>query len=183
MLRLEPSSTAVVLIDVQGKLAATMPAPRMHALQRAAAILGAAAPRLGAALMLTEQYPKGLGKTLEGVDRSFADADRFEKMSFSAWDCSEFQEALKARAPKSVVLLGMETHICVFQTARDLCGAGFEVLVPIDGVCSRQDDHYLAGLAECERAGARRTTSETVLFDWLRDAGTDEFRELSRLVR
>jgi nicotinamidase-related amidase len=77
----------------------------------------------------------------------------------------------------------METHVCVFQTVRDLLSAGFVVHVPIDGVCSRREDHKQAGLELCRSAGAVVTTAETVVFDWLERAGSDDFRELSKLMR
>jgi nicotinamidase-related amidase len=81
------------------------------------------------------------------------------------------------------VLIGMEAHVCVYQTARDLVERGYAVHVPIDGVVSRRDDHRETGIALCERAGAVRTTTETVVFDWLGRAGTDVFRQISKLIR
>ena len=77
----------------------------------------------------------------------------------------------------------MESHVCVYQTVRDLVARGLEVHVPIDGVTSRRDDHRAAGIGLCERAGAVRTTTESVVFDWLGRAGTDAFRELSKRIR
>ncbi|MFO0658988.1 MAG: isochorismatase family protein [Polyangiaceae bacterium] len=106
-----------------------------------------------------------------------------EKTTFSAVDAPAFSKALFALSPKQVIVVGMETHICVFQTARDLAAAGIEVHVPFDGVASRRDDHREVGLRLCERAGALRTTSETVAFDWLVRAGTDPFRAVSKAVR
>jgi len=86
-------------------------------------------------------------------------------------------------APKVVIVVGMETHVCVYQTVRDLIGRGFEVHVPIDAVVSRHDDDRTVGIALCERAGAIPTTTETIVFDWLGRAGTDAFRTISKLVR
>jgi nicotinamidase-related amidase len=90
---------------------------------------------------------------------------------------------LREQAPSAVVVVGMETHVCVFQTVRDLQSAGYVVHVPLDGVCSRREDHHQAGLELCRRAGAVVTTAETIVFDWLERAGTDDFRELSKLIR
>jgi nicotinamidase-related amidase len=77
----------------------------------------------------------------------------------------------------------METHVCVYQTVRDLAALGVEVHLPIDGVSSRRDDHRDAGIDLCVRAGAVRTTTESIAFDWLRVAGTAEFKRLSALIR
>jgi nicotinamidase-related amidase len=77
----------------------------------------------------------------------------------------------------------METHVCVYQTVRDLRERGLEVLVPVDGVASRRDEDRAVGLALCERAGAVPISIETVIFDWLGRAGTDEFRAISKLLR
>ncbi len=110
-------------------------------------------------------------------------APRIEKLSFSACGAPAFLEALEATGRRQVVLVGMETHVCVFQTARDLVARGLEVWVPIDGVASRRADHREAGLAMLELAGARRTTAESVVFDWLGAAGGEDFKALSKLMR
>ena len=78
---------------------------------------------------------------------------------------------------------GMETHVCVYQTVRELCARGVRVHVPIDGVASRREDHRLTGIELCRAAGATITTMETVVFDWLRIAGTEPFKQLSKLIR
>lgn len=185
MQRLVVSSSAVVVVDVQERLAAAMPAAQRAELDRACSILIGAAEELGVRILYTEQYPKGLGPTVpelaERLQRS--SAQRFEKVSFSAADAGGFCAALQGAGTRSVVVVGMEAHVCVFQTARDLVRLGYDVHVPLDGVCSRRDDHRQAGLSLCERAGAVRTTSETVVFDWLERAGSDQFRAISRLVR
>ena len=110
-------------------------------------------------------------------------APRIEKMEFSACGAPEFSALLAKLSPAAVVVVGLEAHVCVFQTVRDLRGRGFEVYVPVDGVASRREDHREAGLSLSERAGAFRTTAETIVFDWLGRAGTDAFRTLSKVVR
>jgi nicotinamidase-related amidase len=77
----------------------------------------------------------------------------------------------------------MESHVCVYQTVRDLVLRGTPTYVPVDGVVSRREDHRETGLALAERAGAIRTTSETVVFDWLANSSRPEFREISQLIR
>jgi nicotinamidase-related amidase len=183
LLKLRPDTTCLVVIDVQERLAQAMPGPALVALERAVTLLGSAARKLGARVLLTEQYPRGLGHTLPQVAAALGDAARFEKACFSAFEADGFAACLREQAPSAVVVVGMETHVCVFQTVRDLQSAGYVVHVPLDGVCSRREDHHQAGLELCRRAGAVVTTAETIVFDWLERAGTDDFRELSKLIR
>lgn len=185
MVRLTPGSTALLVVDVQERLAAAMPSEAMAELKRAAHVLIESAARLGAPVFATEQYPKGLGPTLPEVHQLLerVNARRFEKLCFSAGGVAEFVSELERAAARAVVVIGMEAHVCVFQTVRDLVSRGLEVHVPLDGVVSRREDHRAAGLQLCERAGAFRTTSETVAFDWLERAGTEDFKAISRLVR
>ncbi|WP_437278871.1 isochorismatase family protein [Sorangium sp. So ce375] len=185
MQRIEPADTAVIVVDVQEKLAAAMPAPQMDALIRAATVLIEAARRLGAAVIATEQYPAGLGRTVAPIAERLAQAGApvIPKMEFSACGAPEFERVFASRAPRAAVVVGVEAHVCVFQTVRDLAARGVTVLVPLDGVASRRDDHRLAGLDLCRAAGATITTAETVVFDWLKVAGTDDFKQLSKLIR
>jgi len=185
MQRLNPQTTAVVVVDVQERLAAAMPAAQLQEVVRSASILLEAARLLGAPVFVTEQYPKGLGPTVREVDAllAAAGAQRFEKMTFSAGDVSAFNDALSASGARAAIVIGMESHVCVYQTVRDLVARGIEVHVPIDGVSSRRDDHRETGISLCERAGAVRTTTESVAFDWLGKAGSEEFRQLSKLIR
>jgi nicotinamidase-related amidase len=183
--RTKPNTTLVVIVDVQEKLVPLMPAERMDALNRAARILVGAAIELGAPVIATEQYPSGLGPTV-GPIRELLDqakANLIEKLTFSGCNEPRFVQAIKDSGADAAVVLGMETHICVFQTVRDLAARGLRVDVPIDGVASRFDDHRQVGLDLCSKAGATLTTAETVLFDWMVQSGTDTFRKLSRLVR
>jgi nicotinamidase-related amidase len=186
MRRIEPSESAVVIVDVQEKLSAAMPAPQMEALTRAALVLIEAATLLGAAAVIaTEQYPAGLGRTIAPIAErlALAGAPIISKMEFSACDSIDFERVWAKQSPRAAIVVGMEAHVCVFQTVRELSSRGALVHVPIDGVASRRDDHRLAGLDLCRSAGATITTMETVVFDWLRVAGTEQFKRLSKLIR
>ena len=183
--RLLPSRCAIAVIDVQERLAAAMPAERLAGVTKKIGVLLAAAERLGAVALATEQYAKGLGPTIEplaGQLRALR-APVFEKMTFSAMDAPEFAKRIDEIVPAAVVVVGIETHVCVYQTVRDLAGRGIEVHVPTDAVLSRHDEDRTAGLALCDRAGAVITTTETIVFDWLARAGTDTFRAISPLLR
>ncbi len=183
--RTKPSTTAVVVVDVQDKLVPTMPPAQMDQLVRATRILLGAAAELGAPVICTEQYPKGLGHTIGPLAEELArlGVKPIEKLAFSGCNEPAFVDALKHAKAEAAVVVGMETHICVFQTVRDLVARGLRVDVPIDGVASRRDDHKEVGLELCKRAGAVVTTAETVLFDWMVQSGTDTFKKLSKLVR
>jgi nicotinamidase-related amidase len=185
MERLDPKTSLVLVVDVQERLAQAMPRARLADLERSAKILVEGARELSIPVLATEQYPRGLGPTLPSIAIPLdqVKARRFEKVAFSACEADGVRGALEASGARSVIVIGMETHVCVFQTARDLVAAGYGVQVPVDGVCSRRDDHREIGLELCQRAGAVLTTSETVLFDWLGVAGTEIFKRLSALVR
>jgi nicotinamidase-related amidase len=162
-----------------------MPEAQVAEVTRAATVLVDAAGRLGAHVLATEQYPAGLGPTVTPVAAELARARAvaLAKTSFSACDDPSFERAFARAAPKVAIVVGMEAHVCVFQTVRELCARGVEVHVPVDGVASRRDDHRAAGLDLCRAAGATLTTMETVVFDWLRRAGGDDFKHLSKRIR
>jgi len=185
MRRLNPEECAVLVIDVQERLANAMPAPQLAEVTRATTVLIAAATRLGARVLCTEQYPEGLGPTIAPVAAELARAGvaPIAKVEFSACDNHDFERAFAASGARAAIVVGMEAHVCVFQTARELCARGVEVLVPLDGVASRRDDHRAAGVDLCRTAGATITTMESVVFDWLRRAGTETFKHLSKRIR
>lgn len=167
--------SVLVVIDIQERLAAVMPA--RDGVVRKAGILVEAAARLGVPVVVTEQYPKGLGYTVqELVEKLPANAERVEKTTFSA--CA----ALPLSAAQ-MVIAGMEAHVCVLQTAIELASAGREVFVVGDAVCSRTEENRTNALDRMRAAGVVVTNTESVLFEWLRDAGHEHFRELSKLIR
>lgn len=174
-----------MIIDLQEKLAPAMPRERLADTERAARIMLAAAAELGAPVLVTEQYSKGLGPTIPTIRQALETADitPIEKLTFSGCNEPRFIQAFKDTGADAAIVLGIETHVCVFQTVRDLLSRGVRVDVLLDGVASRRDDHRQVGLDLCAKAGATITTTETVLFDWMVQAGTDTFKKLSKLVR
>lgn len=183
--RLVPAETAIFVIDIQERLSAAMPAEQLECVKRSVRILANASRELGCVSFYSEQYPKGLGPTLSELKHELvaANAGYFEKQCFSAGDVPEVQEALKSASVRDVVVAGMETHVCVVQTVRDFVQMGLSVHVPTDGVCSRREDHRQTGLAQCRDLGASLTTTETIVFDLLRDAKRPEFKALAPLLR
>ena len=185
MNRLDPKTSLLLVVDVQERLTSAMPRADIETLVANAVVLLEAARVLHVAVLASEQYPKGLGPTVEPIfDRLRSlGVEPIDKFSFDACGEPRLAQAMADRAPRSVVLLGVEAHVCVFQTARELVHRGLDVRVVADAVASRRESHRVLGLAMCERAGAIAMPAEAIAFDWLGRAGTDEFRTISRLVR
>lgn len=140
------------------------------------------AKNLGVPIIVTEQYPKGLGTTVSEVSNNLDESLTYEKITFSG--CTrEVNSALKGLGRKKIIITGMETHVCVFQTVRDLLANGYQVFVVGDAVCSRTKENYLNGLSLMSSMGAVVTNTETVFFDLMKEAGTPLFRELSKLIK
>ena len=180
MQRLDPASTVLLVVDVQEKLASAMPEETLALLVKNTNILLEAAKVLGVKTIASEQYPKGLGPTLPAIKLEGAP---FAKMTFDACSDLAISRALSEMAPRAVVVVGMEAHVCVYQTARELVRRGYATHVVADAVSSRKEENRRLGLSLCERAGAIVTPTETVVFDWLGQAGTDAFKQVSKLVR
>lgn len=177
--RLAAGSSVLVVIDVQDKLLAKMPTG--PELVRNVAFLLDAAGLLGVPVSATEQYPKGLGPTTPEIARRLP-PDVPAKTAFSGCGAAGFLAGLKTLGREAVVVVGMEAHVCVSQTAFDLLDAGFRVFVPIDAVASRFAIDHEVAVRRLERAGAIATTAEQVAFEWLRDAAHPQFKAVSKLV-
>ena len=183
--RLDPSTTLILVVDVQEKLAAAMPEDALAALVKNTGILLEAAKALGVKVLASEQYPKGLGPTLPAIAEKLtaAGGSAMAKLTFDACSDLAIARTISDLEPRAVVVVGMETHVCVFQTARELVKRGYMTHVVADAVTSRSDENRRVGLSLCERAGAVITATETVAFDLLGRAGTDAFKAISKLVR
>jgi nicotinamidase-related amidase len=183
-MRLERHSTVLLVIDVQEKL---MPAidgrdeveRNIDRLVRGAAILGIPA-------LLTEQYAKGLGPTVEIVRRAFEETTGYrpiEKMCFSASGCDAFSTQIEALGRKQVLVAGVEAHVCVYQSIKDLIKHGCDVSVMADAVSSRTPRNREIALQRMMTDGVRLSSTEMALFELLAVSGTDEFRAISQLVK
>lgn len=178
---LKPDNTALVLIDVQGKLASLM--HQREQLYRNLEILIKGAQVLELPILWLEQYPQGLGPTIPEVAELLKDQQPLAKVCFSACGLPEFSQALRASGRRRVLLAGIETHICVYQTCRDLLDQGYQVEVAADAVSSRTAENKKTGLDRMVQAGAVLTSVEMALFELLRVAGTPQFKEIARLVK
>ncbi|MGC3997475.1 MAG: hydrolase [Anaeromyxobacter sp.] len=180
--KLDPSRAAILVVDVQERLTPAMPPDALARLVKYTRALVGCARELSLPVLATEQYPKGLGATVPELRELLAGAP-LQKLHFSCGADAGFLAALEATGRRQVILAGMETHVCVFQTARDLAGLGYEVHVCADAVTSRTEEHRRVGLELCREAGAVITTAETAIFDLLHLAGTPAFKKVAPLVR
>lgn len=130
-----------------------------------------------------EQYPKGLGPTISELRDLMPQQKPFEKMCFSSCDQPDFLPKLRETGKNTILIMGVETHVCVYQTVIGLMAHGFEVEVLADAVSSRTERNYELGLRIMENAGAKLTTVEMALFELLQESGTDEFKQISKLVK
>lgn len=139
---------------------------------------------LGIPVLATEQYPKGLGKTVPEIAGALGEEQVYwEKITFSAFRDPAIRQAVRDTGRTQVILAGVETHVCVMQTARDLLEAGLHPVLPADCVSSRRKQDRKMALRRMEREGVLVTTSEALLFELLDVAGTPEFKEISRLLK
>lgn len=177
---LKKDETVLLVIDIQERLVPAMKSGDQ--VINKTNILLQAATNLGIPVLVTEQYPKGLGKTVEEVSKYLNQSKVFEKTSFSAC-IPEVVAELKGLGRKKVIIAGMETHVCVFQTVRDLLAHGYEVFVTEDAISSRTGENKQNGLNLMSHMGAVVTNTETIIFDLLKKAGTPEFKVLSKLIK
>lgn len=177
---LNQDDSALLIIDFQEKLMRVM--PDRERVYKSAKLLLATAKQLNIPVIITEQYPAGLGHTVEDIKGNLCEHCCVEKNSFSACT-AELNEVVQNNNRKNIIVLGSETHICVFQTTRGLIRMGYNVFVVRDGVCSRTQENYENGLDLMNKLGAVITNTETVIFDLLKKSGTPEFKAISPLLK
>lgn len=176
---LDKKDTVLLIIDIQERLAPAM--KYNEEVVKATNILIEAANIMEIPIILTEQYPRGLGKTVEEL-QGLDNAKIFEKTKFTAY-IDEVKEELEKLGRKKIVVVGMETHVCVYQTCRDLVANEYEVFLPIEGVSSRTKMHTKNGISLIENIGGLVTNVETILFDLLKDSKSEGFKEISALIK
>ena len=175
-MRLDPARSLLAVIDIQERLLAVMPdADRVVA---RSARLAEAARLLDVRTVLTEQYPRGLGPTDSRLVPLLPPAET--KLAFSCAACDGVAAA--AASATAVVLCGLETHVCIAQTALDLLARGKTVFVAVDAVASRHAIDHETALRRLELAGAIPTTTEAILFEWCRTAEHPVFKQVRTLV-
>ncbi|MBE0643754.1 MAG: hydrolase [Bacteroidetes bacterium] len=171
----------LLVIDVQGKLADL--AWRSEQLQKNIRILIEGMKVLGVPVVATEQYPKGLGGTVPAIAELLGDTPIIEKNSFSCCGEFEFESKLTEMHKTDIIVCGIETHVCVYQTTRDLLTLGYNVHLVTDAVSSRTEENWMLGIDVSRSLGAKLTGTEMVLFELLKESGTDSFKAISKMVK
>jgi nicotinamidase-related amidase len=179
--RLKKDELQFLIIDVQERLVAAM-AERERVVANVGHLL-ALGKMFAIPAVVTEQYPRGLGPTVPAVGEAIAGTSVIEKLEFSCLEKCEVATRLADPQRRHVVVVGMEAHVCVLQTCLDLLADGYTVHVVRDAVCSRSAEDKENALEMMRDAGAVITTTETVLFQVLQRAGTDEFKAISKRIK
>jgi nicotinamidase-related amidase len=186
VIALSPQRTALLLVDIQDRLASAMPDEVRASVLRNICVLIEAARRFALPIVVSQQYPKGLGPTVSAIEdglRDVAGVHRFDKLEFAVTDCADFAALAPKLGRDQWIVTGMEAHVCVYQSARGLAARGYTPHVVADAVASRTKANWQIGLSLVERAGAVVTSAEVCVFDLLRREGTDDFKALSKLIR
>lgn len=182
--KLHRDRTICIIIDLQTQLMSAMEDRIRATIEKNNNLLIASLKILDIPSIVTEQYPRGLGPTCESVRQSLGDwYSPIEKVVFSCWQEPLFRERISPFQSDTVIITGIETHVCILQTALDLLKEGYHVHIPADATCSRYKPDWKSALGLLDSAGAVITSVETVIFQLLEKAGTPEFKAISPLIK
>jgi nicotinamidase-related amidase len=175
----------LIVVDVQERLVPAIDKNLYERSQKNHKIAIETAGTLGLPILLTEQYPKGLGRTVPPVLQALEGKsyERIEKVAFSCARDEAFLSAVARTGRRQIIIIGMEAHVCVYQTSLDLRNAGYEVFVLDDAVSSRFPHSYHSAISALRDAGVVVISTETAVFQLLMVAGTPEFKKISSLLR
>ncbi len=179
---LDPAHTALAIVDMQEAFRSSI--SDFAETTANIALVAHAAQLLNVPVIVTEQYPKGLGPTAGELQAVLPSARAvIEKTSFSAYGAPEFVAQLEATGARHVLLCGIEAHICVNQTAHDLLARGFQVHLLIDCITARQAQNKQLAIDKMQRSGALPSTVEMALFELMRDAHHQQFKLIQKLIK
>ncbi|MEG0918752.1 MAG: hydrolase [Anaerovoracaceae bacterium] len=180
-LLIERDDAIAVAIDFQEKLLPAMKNP--GELEDTVIKLTSGLKALNIPILVTQQYTRGLGETVPSIADAIGEFTPIEKFTFSAWETEEFVTKMEEYDQNTVILFGIESHICVLQTTMDLLKEGYNVFVVADACMSRSDINYNVSLKRMADAGAFITTYESVLYELLGSAKADGFKEVAKIVK
>ena len=179
---LDIKQAALVVIDVQESFRQHI--PDFSELAAHVALVAHAAQLLGVTLVVTEQYPKGLGRTASEIRAVLPEGlEPIEKTAFSSCGAQEFVARLERARVRQVLLCGIEAHVCVNQTAHDLLALGLQVHLLADCISSRSAQNKQIGLEKMQQSGALSSSTETALFELMRDARHEQFKAIQKLIK
>lgn len=179
---IQSDKAALAVIDVQERLVPTMDKKVYAQVRSSIDMLVKGCAELQVPVVATEQYPRGLGRTVPELAQACAQTV-VEKTSFGCCGEPAFLDNLKELGRSQIIVTGMEAHVCVYQTVLGLLEAGYQVHLVRDGICSRGRVDFETALENARAAGAKVTTAETVLFQLLRDATAPSFKAISKLIK
>ena len=176
---MKKNDSLLLVIDVQERLAPAMDAPR-EVINGCAALLGVAG-ELDIPCIITEQYPQELGQTMVDLRNEAGEKTLYlPKLEFSCLRNDDIRAAIKNSGKKQIIIAGVETHICVVQTAFELQAAGYDVFVVSNAWSSREQIQHVLGLQRLMHGGVEVVTIEMVIFEWLEKAGSQQFKDITR---
>lgn len=178
---IDRATPQLLVVDMQERLAPAI--PDIAAIENRCGILIQAAAEMAVPIVISEQYPSGLGGTLPVLMSLAGDNQAFEKLEFSCFANPALREVLTRAEGRNTIICGIEAHVCVLQTVLDMRAAGRAVTVVADAVSSRQAENRLIALERMRIAGVDVVTTEMVLFEWLRTAAAPAFKAISKLIR
>jgi len=181
--RIVRQGTVLVVVDIQEALFSVFKKDVGETLVHNVRLLVKLARKLDIPLLLTEQYPKGLKRTIAPLREVLEDITPMEKTAFSCCGATGFVERLDDLKARNIILTGIETHVCVLQTALDLLRLNFRVFVPCDAVASRWKLNWETGLRIMSESGAAVTSTEVLIFQLLHRADTEEFKYMAPSLR
>ncbi len=183
-LKCSASSSLFLIVDIQQQLGQAMPGKVLNRVVSNTTLLARSAALLDVPVYRTEQYPKGLGPTVPEILEVLPDtALSFEKTSFSSLGADGFLSAVENSGRRQVIIVGMEAHVCVLQTALDLLTNEMDVYVVEDAVCSRRLENYQNALDRLRQTKIQVVSAESVIFEWLVDSRHDQFRAIQTMLR
>lgn len=177
----QAEQSVLLIIDIQERLASAMERSIVEQIQNNSKKLVEAAKLLNIPVIVSEQYPQGLGSTVPALQTILASAQKVEKTQFSCCGTADFYQKLGER--NQVIIAGMETHICVLQTALELQANNMQVFVVEDAVCSRTLQNKNNALHRMRQAGVMASNVESVLFEWLQNAQHEHFKAIQSLIK
>jgi len=179
--KLERNQTVLVVIDVQSKLLPVI--YDYPALVENIKKVIQGAQILGIPVVLTEQYPEGLGLTVDEIRETLSEYNPIEKMSFSCCGEENFIEKIKQLNRNKILVCGIEAHVCIYQTCMDLLSEGYEVHLLVDAISSRKKENRDLTVEKLHIGGVQITSVEMALFEILKEASVNEFRKISKIIK
>lgn len=177
-------ASLLLIVDIQQQLGTAMPSKVLNRVVSNSVLLARSAGLLEVPVLRTEQYPKGLGPTVTEILAALPESSQcFEKTSFSCIGADGFAATLERSGRRQAIIVGMEAHVCVLQSALDLSANDIDVYVVEDAICSRRLENYQNALDRMRQSKMQAISAESVIFEWLVDSRHDQFKAIQAMLR